>query len=239
MLARSAQPDGSVGLFSGELHAPKTFRYKLIAFIAFELPRWRDDGNRPEERAETALTEQLCRYLASVAHQSDGLDCVQFVHESRDKRRRARALDIAVAPSTKDIVIEERRYGVYDTIMCIECKRLPTPRGTERDEREYVFSHYGVRGGIQRFKSGDHAAEHTHALMIGYVQTDTTHEWQPRVCKWVSDLAAHGEPGWSDKDLLRIESEDAAGRIMKLRSNHEREGELAPIELCHLWVMMN
>jgi hypothetical protein len=42
----------------------------------------------------------------------------------------------------------------FDPIMPIECKRLPTPKAKDRDEREYVITEGATAGGIQRFKLG-------------------------------------------------------------------------------------
>src|SRR3546814_1117379 len=68
------------------------------------------------------------------------------------------------------IWIEGRQYTEYQTLLPIECKRLPTSTGTDRDEREYLYSRFSTTGGVQRFKAGHHAASHARAAMIGYVQ---------------------------------------------------------------------
>ena len=47
------------------------------------------------------------------------------------------------------ICVEGRRHTDFDSLMPIECKRLPTPKGDDRDEREYVFSEHTSTGGIQ------------------------------------------------------------------------------------------
>jgi len=123
--------------------------------------------------------------------------------------------------------------------MPIECKRLPTPNGNGRDEREYVISKHTSTGGIQRFKAGHHGAAHTLGAMIGYVQEETPNFWNERIAEWISGLVASAELGWTAKDLLRLEHEDTALRLAVLQSSHERQNGLSEIELHHLWVEMN
>jgi hypothetical protein len=122
--------------------------------------------------------------------------------------------------------------------MPIECKRLPTPASSSRDAREYVTSRFSSTGGIQRFKAGHHGATHTLGAMIGYVQEETASIWHERVTGWISELAAT-QPGWTTKDLLRLERNDATLRLALFRSVHEREAGLSEIELRHFWVEMN
>jgi len=101
--------------------------------------------------------------------------------------------------------------------MPIECKRLPTPKGDDRDEREYVFSEHTSTGGIQA----------------------TTAFWDESVAKWINDLAAAAQPGWTTKDLLNAEWNDVSLRLAVFRSSYERPNGLAAIELRHLWLEMN
>jgi hypothetical protein len=120
----------------------------------------------------------------------------------------------------------------------IECKRLPTPKGKDRDEREYVISGHRTTGGIQRFKAGYHGAAHLLGAMIGYVQEDTTMLWHKRVTGWIEDLVKAGESGWTVKDHLQIEHDDRTLRLTVFRSSHDREIG-SPITLRHLWLEMN
>jgi hypothetical protein len=135
--------------------------------------------------------------------------------------------------------IEGRGYTDFDSLMPIECKRLPTPRGKDRDEREYVFSKYTSTGGIQRFKAGDHGASHSLGAMIGYVQEGNAALWHRQIVDWVNQLAKIGEPGWSEMDALRVISSDGALRSVVLSSSHDRANGLSKIELRHLWLEMN
>ena len=83
-----------------------------------------------------------------------GWDVLQFRTEIRDQNEGHRRIDLAPKPSGGVIFIDGRRHTQYDALMPIECKRLPTPKDKDRDEREYVFSRFSSAGGIQRFKAG-------------------------------------------------------------------------------------
>ncbi|MCP4589783.1 MAG: hypothetical protein GY842_03485 [bacterium] len=239
MLANFPSTVSPPGALSRDVQLPATFRRELLAFIADELPRWRDRSDREHATAETVLTSQLCAHLNSAARHSDGWDSLQFRVEETDEKEKGRKIDLVAAPCDATIWIEGRRHTDFDTLMPIECKRLPTPKGKNRDEREYVFSQHASTGGIQRFKKGHHGAAHPLAAMIGYVQENTAKHWYECVSAWIAELSDQGESGWSAADQIQIESDDAGVRLTVLRSDHERANGLPPIELRHLWLQMN
>jgi hypothetical protein len=238
MLANTPDASAQFGSLRSDVHKPATFRRELIDFIAEELPRWRDRPDRPNETSETILTSQLCAHLNSAARHAPGWDILQFREEAPDEVRKGRKIDLVPSPCGATICVDGRRHTEFDSLMPIECKRLPTPKGDDRDEREYVFSRSTSTGGIQRFKDGHHGAAHTFGSMIGYVQEEKTAVWDKRVAGWISNLAGV-QPGWTIKDLLRLERSDSASRLSVFRSSHERQNGLPEIELCHLWMEMN
>jgi hypothetical protein len=239
MLASDPEQMNVVGSLSTDLHAPATFRHELLGFIVNELPKWRDRPDRPKESSETVLSSQLCAHLNAVARHSEGWDMLQFRSEERDEANAGRKIDIVPAPCGTTISIEGRRHTDFDAILPIECKRLPTPSGGSRDEREYVFSQYSTTGGIQRFKAGQHGALHLIAAMIGYIQRENVDYWQQEVAGWISALVSAKEPGWTTKDALVLEARESVKRSATLRSVHERANGHADIELHHLWIEMN
>lgn len=239
MLANDPDISAWCGRLSSDLHLSATFLHKLLDFIAEELPRWRDDPERPVNTSETALTEYLCDYLSSAARMSSGLDMLQFRTEVTDESRKDRKIDLTAKPCGTTIWIDGLPHTQYDTLLPIECKRLPTPKGKDRDNREYVINGHGTTGGIQRFKAGHHGAAHTLGAMIAYVQEEAPMFWDKCVAEWINELVATGEPGWTEKDLLHLEQNDATLRLASLRSLHTRENGLPEIELRHLWVEMN
>jgi hypothetical protein len=235
--------DGKGEIAAGQLelqiHLPSTAKHVILDFIAHELSKWRDHPQRPNEHAEDRLTEHLCDYLSSAAYRSSHLTHIQFRTETGDEANANRTIDLAVKPLDATFIIEGRRNTIFDTILPIECKRLPTPAATDRDPREYVFSAKKSTGGIQRFKAGQHGATHTLAAMIAYVQQESCAFWDARIAEWINDLIASNQPGWATNDLLRLGTHDTARRVAVLASTHARPNGLPEIDLHHLWVQMS
>jgi hypothetical protein len=238
MLANDPDNVAHFGTLSKDIHKPHTFRYELLDFLATQLPAWRDRPDRPKETSETILTSQLCSHLNSVARHSEGWDILLFKVEQTDEKYQGRKIDLVASPLGVCIWIEGRRHTIFDILMPIECKRLPIPSGTNRDEREYVFSRHSSTGGIQRFKAGYHGSAHTLGAMIGYLQEETTSHWDKRVAAWIANLVST-QHGWTTNDLLSLERTDETSRLAVLRSSHQRQNSLPNIELRHLWIEMN
>lgn len=237
MLANSTTFKPSVGALSQTIQKPNTFWHELINLIAQELPRWRDRPDRREETAETPLTSQVCAHLNSVCRRREGWDILQFRVEEADEAHRGRKIDLVAAPAGCSIVIEGRSYVDFDSLMPIECKRLPTPKEGERDEREYVVSDKTSTGGIQRFKAGHHGAQHSFGAMIGYIQDGTPAQWSARIAAWINALA--GRDDWTKEDNLNMVGTDARQGVTTLSSKHRRANSLPEIELRHVWIKMS
>lgn len=218
---------------------PATSLYGLLDFISDELPRWRDRGDRKKETSETSLTSQLCAHLNSAARRSIGWDFLQFRTEEPDEQTKGRKIDLVPAPSDTTVWIEGRRHVDFDPLLPIECKRLPTPKDKDRDEREYVINRHASTGGIQRFKAGHHGASHKLGAMIAYVQQETRMFWNTRVAEWIKDLVESGQTGWTAQDLLQLDHDYETLQLIVFRSSHTRENDLPEIELRHLWIEMN
>lgn len=233
------RPEICLGRIDPDIQFPSTAKLELLEFIAAELPSWRDLPSRPCAQAETLLTEQLSYYLSTATYASRQWSHIQFRTEAADEVRKGRTIDIAIKPLAATLIIEGRRHTIFDTILPIECKRLPTPSGADRDPREYVFSQHASTGGIQRFKCGLHGAAHNLGAMIGYVQEGTSDSWRNKVAEWIEALASSKQTGWTTKDLLQILRTDATRGVAVLVSSHVRERDLADIELRHLWIQMN
>lgn len=228
-----------VGRIEPQVILPATAPYKLIDFIAQELPRWRDDPERLPESSEDRLTSQLCIHLNSASRRSAAWSDFQFVPQEPDDALGNRTLDLAAKPSGATLIIADRKYTKYQTILPIECKRLPTPSEKRRDKREYVITEPGTTGGIQRFKLGYHGKAHLVGAMIGYVQDHTFPHWIEQVNGWIGQLCISDSSGWSDGDLLQLQTDDSSSRLCTLHSCHSRARGLADCELRHLWIRMN
>ena len=164
---------------------------------------------------------------------------MQFRTEVPDEVRRGRSIDLALKPCGVALVIEGRRHTQFDTLLPIECKRLPTPRERDRDEREYVATATGSTGGMQRFKLGLHGAAHRVAAMIAYVQEQSFSHWLAQVNGWIRDLSSENDSAWSSMDALHPLKDDSAVGFCTLHSHHQRGSGLGEITLQHLWIKMN
>lgn len=238
VLADAENFRAQAGRLDSTIHLPGEWLSSLIGFIGHVLPDWRDDPNRSTQTREDFLTSQLCARLASASRHTSGWDFLQFRREEPDEADGRRTIDLAVAPNASVIWIEGREYTEYQTLLPIECKRLPTPSDARRDEREYLHSRFSSTGGVQRFKSGHHGASHERAAMIAYVQDSDIMAWIAQIEGWVDDLERDGVEGWSAADKLSVAHHDAIARVARLTSNHLRQSGLNQIELNHLWVEM-
>ncbi len=238
MLADEEEAPVQAGTLSEDIHLPGEWFSSLIGFIAGALPGWRDDPARPVQTGETGLTAQLCARLNSASRHSSGWDFLQFRREEPDDIRRGRSIDLIVAPSGALVWITGRQYSEYRTLLPIECKRLPTPNGKDRDEREYVFSQFSSTGGIQRFKAGHHGAAHARAVMIGYVQDRGITHWHEQLDMWIDGLVAAAVEGWSAEDKPNLITHHSSARVASLQSAHNRDAGLEPILIDHLWIEM-
>lgn len=239
MLANSLRTHAQVGTLGKDVHLKMASLYELLDFIADELPRWRDHPDRKNLLSEDELTDQLCGHLGSMARLSAGWDFLQFKREVPDEYQKGRKIDLVASPCGATVWVEGRRCTNFDTLLPIECKRLPTPKGKDRDRREYVISQKKTTGGIQRFKAGHHGGNHTFAAMIAYVQEETAAVWHNRIAEWITELNNAKETGWSLQDLLEPEPDAGSAGLSIYRSQHTRENGLPDINLRHLWVEMN
>ena len=219
-----------------DLHLPNSARLALLDFIRRHLASWRDHPERPRETAEEPLTGQLCDHLNDVSRLAVGWDHFKFSTERRDEHKRSRKYDLAVQPSGRNIWVGADRHSTFEIILPIECKILPTPKSTKRDQREYLFDSYKSCGGVQRFKAGDHGSSHRLCGMIGYVQNEDSPTWRDRINNWVEDLTKADEAGWSRADALTLADYDKRNRLAVLHSRHERSNPLSAIEITHLWI---
>ena len=238
MLAESSH-DVQSGRLDQDIHLPSTAKLEIVGFIAQELPRWRDHPDRPNKEGETTLTEHLCDHLNSAAYHSTEWSHVQFRTETGDETRGGRKIDLAVKPRGVALIIEGRRHSQFDALFPIECKRLPTPKDADRDEREYVVTNPGTTGGIQRFKFGYHGAAHKFAAMIAYVQAETFSLWLTQVNGWIRSLSGTPDAVWNESEVLQPLSEDSVAGLCALSSRHHRGSSLGECELRHLWIRMN
>ena len=76
--------------------------------------------------------------------------------------------------------------------------------------------------------------------MTAYVQDRKTFaDWVDQVNGWIQKLSTEAGSAWSVSDSLQLQKDDSAVGLCTLNSRHQRNGELAEIELRHLWIRMN
>jgi len=236
MLADLAISTPSAGALSVGTLAPHLSLRQIVDFVAEQLASWRGHPERPPAESEAHLNAQLCSYFNGAARRS-AFDAIQFCAEVPDEAHRGRRLDLAVLPCGSALRVEGRRYSEFETLLPIECKRLPTPHDDRRrGEREYVIGAENTTvGGIQRFKLGAHGAAHGLAVLIGYIQADTPDHWRRQINHWLAELA-DADGLWRDEQLDPIASGTAVARFISI--HRRNDASTITIELQHLWIDM-
>lgn len=238
MLADDGAPQIQSGSITKSFFLESASLFKLIEFIAGELPRWRDRPERKHETSETVLTSNFCAHMNSASRNSSW-DYIQFRTEEPDDVTPGRKIDLVPAPSGCVVWIDGKKHYDFDPLLPIECKRLPTPTGTRRDKMEYLHSRYSSTGGVARFKEGHHGAAYRLGAMIGFIQDETILPWEAKLSHWTNILVRAKKLGWRGAERVTLSKHDPALRLGLLKSCHSRTGGLESIELRHLWIEMN
>lgn len=215
---------------------------RTLNFIREQLPAWRDDPRRPKKVAEKGLNSSLCDFLDVMQRRSE-FPMVRFKHEAPQTGRAT--ADIGVHGLGELTTVGTQSYGIYDPFLVVECKRLPTPGGKDR-EREYVsgfHSNGSPTGGIQRFKLGLHGSQVEVAAIVGYIEQHDPNYWHEEINQWLADLVGNRSRDglkWSSSESLSalMTDSDHTGRC---DSQHSRIGDCITPEILlrHLWVKMS
>ncbi len=242
MPRKPKSPSGARGRISSGPAPDDGLIPRTIEFIRALLPAWRDDPNRPTGVSEKSLNSSLCDFLDHRARTDHVM--VRFKHEA--PQTSSRTVDIGVHGTADETVIDAQLYSIYEPFMVIEAKRLPAP--TKEREREYVSGTSKANGtptgGIQRFKLGLHGARVNVAVIVGYIEEQSTQHWHQTINQWISDLGAKPSSDgcqWDQSDSLQqLDLQDEKG-TSRTESTHQRMGHcLTPsIRICHLWVVMH
>jgi len=117
------------------------------------------------------------------------------------------------------------------TIIEFEAKRF----SETSKYKEYVS---GVRGGIERFKKGEHASHLSVCGMFGYVQSRTSIEWIEKVNKWIGELSQTNTD--SSIDWLnpneKLDKINSFPKVEKLESINNRKSKQDSILLYHYFM---
>ncbi len=239
MIANENPSTPGVGIPDASFLEVDAFHNAIVSFIERELPVWRDRSDRPLVTDEPRLNETLCDHLDWAARHS--FDSIRFCHEPYQSP--GRAADLAVKPG-KRIIVEAVEYSVFEQLLPIECKRLPTPKDNRRSDCEYVHGMPGHRtGAIERFKHALHGPLNKRALIIAFVQSESCNHWLSVINERINKLAIDGvdEKLWSPQEQLSAD-DSSRDSFYKMKSNHRRIQSRSPhsfVEIEHLWLQMN
>jgi hypothetical protein len=239
MIANEQPPQSSIGTPEAALLNADAFHHAIVNFIEHQLPLWRNRTDRPPVNDESRLNETLCDHLDCAARHS--FDSIRFTHEPYQAP--GRAADIAVKPG-KQIIVGGMGYSVFEQLLPIECKRLPTPPDKRRSDCEYVHglaSHH--TGAIERFKHGLHGPTNRHAMIIAYVQEGSFDHWQTTINQRLQQHADENvDDGlWKPAELLSTKT-TRNPIYCKLSSDHRRlqpPSSSPQVQFDHIWLLMN
>jgi hypothetical protein len=117
------------------------------------------------------------------------------------------------------------------TIIEFEAKRL----SESTKYKEYVS---GVRGGIERFKRGEHASHLSVCGMFGYVQSRTASEWIFKINNLIEELShskTDTDIDWTNS-AEKLHTIDTLEMIHKCSSLHKKSSSKSPILLLHYFI---
>lgn len=129
-------------------------------------------------------------------------------------------------------VIVLTRNSTPVTIIEFEAKRF----SESSNNKEYVC---GERGGIERFKKGEHASHLSTCGMFAYVQSRTSIDWIQKVNTWISELAQKNndpEIDWISPSEKLIIFSHLSPKIEIQRSINKRKNTLDSIEIYHYFI---
>lgn len=201
--------------------------FEFIRVVISDFKPFTKDEKECTITSEDLITQDLEKILNVKSHKTGEF----FAFQNQSKKGKY----------TTDISVY--KIASYEDFCWIEAKRLPTPEaGKTRDEREYVIvsqekvngrKKYKGNGGIQRFKEGKHASNHSYAIMIGYIQLYNPAFWIDKINGWIGDLIKEDPEFWNESDYLQ---EEMTGKCYSYTSEHKRKNGLRQIALQHFWI---
>ena len=206
---------------------PEELYIKLYQFIDSVIDGFSFNGISDEE---DDITLAMSYYLDSRSEESS--DVFKFINQ-------ANKTDIGV------FVGRHYKSNNVRKLCWIEAKRLPTPKVTNRDEREYVFvdhtklnrngnRQFDNNGGIERFKMSKHAAGYPVAMMFGYVQDGTFAFWERKINEWL-EIYSTTLPFSNKEQLERVDNQE--NRYISIHQRIDKDNQPAgEIKLYHFWL---
>lgn len=206
---------GSLGIESYRQLEPNTLVESLIAYVEKQLPLFTKSGEFVEileiKKNENQHSAAFCAFMTNQCRS-------KFYFNRENAQKGSSSIDIGV-------------YKGGKLFFTIEAKILPTPKGSHRNEYEYV---YGRGGGIQRFRNGSHGLDNSNNYLnqnglIAYVKEFDFPYWVEKINQWIADAE------WDEAEKLQGLYLKSIGR---LKSEHPRSDD-SKVFLDHFWVYVN
>lgn len=204
-----------------DLSADSDTEVKLIlSFIDIHLSGFSDYFlSLNDSEKENRISDLLVHHLELCKDESGGYFPFRF-SKNPSQVESTKETDIGIFVRTRD----RKPIPIFE----FESKRFSESSNC----KEYVC---GSRGGIERFKRGEHSSHIQVCGMFGYVQSRTTLEWVTKVNNWIDELSKTNTDisidwiGESEK-LTPI---DTFSSVQKYYSSHPRTVKSSHIALWH------
>lgn len=215
--------DSQTACHSGGISVAHSFEIdKIWTFIDTNIsgfvPYFQSIG---DSEKENRITDFLIHYFQQRKYeQFDGFSLYDFRPQPTQQNSEKKTdIGVFLIQSTKPVTLIE-----------FEAKRL----SDTSNNKEYVC---GERGGIERFKRGEHASHLPVCGMFGYVQSDNIEHWVNKVNGWINELPDKNTDTtiyWSNEEILTKTSSFL--KVGKYSSNHCRLSMNDNIFLWHYFI---
>jgi len=175
-----------------------------------------------ESDKENRISDLLVHHFELCKDEAGGFFPFRFSKNPTQKES-TKETDIGVFVRTRD----REPVPIFE----FEAKRF----SESSNNKEYIS---GIRGGIERFKRGDHSSHLKVCGMFGYVQSRTCSEWISNVNNWIDELSKNNTDktiDWrgGEEKLTTIASLTS---VEKLYSSNKRETSKDKIALWHYFI---
>ena len=200
---------------------------KVIGFVDSNITGFYDYyQNNNESDKENWISNLLVRHFQICNREQGGFFPFDF-SKNPPQSISGQETDIGVYVNT--------RAAKAVPIIEFEAKRF----SSGSNNKQYV--HGAGRGGIERFKRGEHSAHLTVCGMFAYVQNDSRDKWIDKVNEWIAELALNNKDltiDWTGKDepLKKVQ---LISNVQKLSSEHPRKQSGDAIFLWHYFIDLN
>jgi hypothetical protein len=168
---------------------------------------------------ENRISDLLVHHLELCKDESGGFFPYRF-SKNPSQVESSKETDIGIFVRTRD----RKPIPIFE----FESKRFSESSNC----KEYVC---GSRGGIERFKRGEHASHLNICGMFGYVQSRSSHEWVTKVNKWIDELSTSNTDVSIDwlGNPEKLIHDNTFSSVQKFYSSHPRKIKSSHIELWH------